>query len=100
MLNKHDRTLAKGGNQPATIYLGEMIMKTHALRTLTTHQKGETMTSLFRAQRRLLLRFIAGAQNLLPMLVGSAANFHALVNALPPFYKNIVGVNPRRMTNP
>jgi tRNA(Arg) A34 adenosine deaminase TadA len=29
-------------------------------------------------------------------LVGSAADFHALVNALPPFYKNVVGVNPLR----
>ncbi len=30
-------------------------------------------------------------------LIGSAADFHALVNSLPPFYKNIVGVNPRKV---
>jgi hypothetical protein len=30
-------------------------------------------------------------------LVGSAADFHALVNSLPPFYKNIVGVNPQKV---
>ncbi len=31
-----------------------------------------------------------------PVIV-SAADFHALVNALPPFYKNIVGVNPQKV---
>lgn len=30
-------------------------------------------------------------------LVGSAAAFHALVNALPPFYRHVVGVNPQKV---
>ncbi len=30
-------------------------------------------------------------------LVGSAADFHALVNALPPFYKHIVGITPQKV---